>query len=195
MALISPSIKFKITVVGGPSVGKTALLLAYSTHDILPEYLPPIYSLYEVKCDVHGREVTLALWDSAGADIDEWIRACAYEGTDVFLLCFPVSDPKSFATVTTKWLVELRHLVKDPAIMIVGTKKDLRTDEATLKRLAAAGEAFVTPADGQAMAAESKVVGYVECSARKRDGVDAVFELALRTAMAQRKRRSRCLLL
>jgi hypothetical protein len=85
-----------------------------------------------------------------------------------------------------------RRYVKDPAIIIVGTKTHLRTDDATLKRLSAAGQRFVTPGDGHAMARKNKVVGYVECSAEQQDGVDAVFELALQTAM---KETPQCLLL
>ena len=75
------------------------------------------------------------LGDPAGQEDYDRLRPLSYPGTDVFLLCYSCVSPASFSNVEEKWLPELRHHCPDAQIIIVETKGDLRTDDATLKRL------------------------------------------------------------
>jgi small GTP-binding protein len=193
--MAAQSVKVKVVVVGDGAVGKTCLLWSYSKQEIPPDYVPTVFDNYVVKLTVGDKEVNLQLWDTAGQEDLENIRVLSYTNTDVFLVCFSVCEPTSLANVQTKWLVELKNYVKDPVIILVGTKKDLRSDDATLQRLSAEGQKPVTPEQGKAKATEIKAVGYLECSAMQQDGVKAVFDLALNTAMKPKKAKSPCLLL
>jgi small GTP-binding protein len=187
--------KVKVVVVGDGAVGKTCLLWSYSKQEIPPDYVPTVFDNYVVKLQVNNEDVTLQLWDTAGQEDLENIRVLSYTNTDVFLVCFSVVEPTSLANVQSKWLPELKKYVKDPRLILVGTKKDLRDDDATLLRLSQEGQKPVQTADGRAKANEIKAAGYQECSAMQQDGVKEVFDLALRTAMKPKKGGGGCLLL
>ena len=188
--------KVKVVVVGDGAVGKTCLLWAYSRQEIPPDYVPTVFDNYVVKLQVNNQDVNLQLWDTAGQEDLENIRVLSYTNTDVFLVCFSVVEPTSLANVQTKWLVELKQYVKDPVCILVGTKTDLRADEATLQELAQKGQKPITPQDGEQKAREIRAVSYVECSAMKQEGVKKVFDLALTTALKPpAKKKKSCLII
>jgi small GTP-binding protein len=186
--------KVKVVVVGDGAVGKTCLLWAYSKQEIPPDYVPTVFDNYVVKLQVNNEEVTLQLWDTAGQEDLENIRVLSYTNTDVFLVCFSLVDPTSLANIQTKWLPELKKYVKEPSVILVGTKKDLRSDDATLMRLQQDGQKPVQTAEGRAKSTEIKAVGYYETSAMQQDGVKQVFDGALTAAMKPKKKKG-CLLL
>ena len=63
-------------------------------------------------------------------------------------------------------------------IVLVGNKKDLRTDEATIHELAMKQQEPVKVEHGHAMAEKIGAYAYVECSAKSMEGVKEVFERA-----------------
>lgn len=67
----------------------------------------------------------------------------------------------------------------------MGTKTDLRRDEQTRRMLAAQGTAPVTPEQGAGVAKEIGAK-YIECSAKTGNGVQEVFNLALKESMKGR---------
>jgi len=60
---------------------------------------------------------------------------------------------------------------------------DLRSNAEVIGRLRAEGKAPVTAADGEKLAAELGAARYVECSALTQQGLKAVFDEAIRTAL------------
>ena len=63
-------------------------------------------------------------------------------------------------------------------IVLVGNKRDLRTDEATLFELSMRQQKPVKVKHGRAMAEKIGAYAYVECSAKSMEGVKEVFETA-----------------
>lgn len=63
------------------------------------------------------------------------LRPLSYPQTDVFLICFSVVSPTSFANVKSKWWPEIQHHMPNTPFLIVGTKVDLRHDADTLAAL------------------------------------------------------------
>ncbi|OHT06993.1 Cdc42 [Tritrichomonas foetus] len=187
--------KVKVVVVGDGAVGKTCLLWAYAKNEIPPDYVPTVFDNYVVKLQVNGSDVNLQLWDTAGQEDLENIRVLSYTNTDVFLVCFSVVEPTSLQNVQTKWLTELKQYIKDPVIVLVGLKVDLRKDDATLQQLSQQGQRPITAEAGKAKADEIHAVGYCECSAKLQEGVKPVFDLALTTALKPKKAKKPCLLL
>lgn len=55
-----------------------------------------------------------------------------------------------------------------PAIILVGTKSDLKEDRQTLEELSRAGQAPISEEEGKQMAKEIGAVKYLECSAKLR---------------------------
>lgn len=83
----------------------------------------------------------------------------------------------------------MNHFCEGVPILLVGLKTDLRNDRHALAMLAAQGTTPITSHQGQAVAKEIGAAKYVECSAKHNDGVQEVFDYALREAMKSKWRR------
>jgi len=116
----------KLMVVGDGSVGKTCLLISYTTNSFPGEYVPTVFDNYNANAIVEGNPVTLGLWDTAGSEEYDTLRPLSYPGTDVFLICYSIFSPESYENVTKKWYKEITEHAPDTPIILVGTKLDLR---------------------------------------------------------------------
>ncbi len=85
----------------------------------------------------------------------------------------------SAENVKAKWIVEIRKHCPDKPIILVGTKKDLRSDETYVSKLAQSGQRVVTTEEGEKLAKSIKAVKYIECSARTRENLKTVFDEAI----------------
>ncbi|KFM61381.1 ras-related protein ced-10-like [Stegodyphus dumicola] len=170
----------KLVVVGDGTVGKTCLLIVYTTGSFPEgEYVPTVFDNYGdcVECD--GVRVSLTLWDTAGQEDYERLRPLSYPGTDGFLLCFSVDNNRSYENIATKWYPEVRHHCPNTPFILVGTKTDLRDSADNQSK-----ENFISKTQGKKMAAKIKAAKYVECSAKEASGVKEVFEEAIRAVLS-----------
>jgi small GTP-binding protein len=149
-------------------------------------YIPTVFENYVPIVRFEGKTIELALWDTAGQEEYDRLRPLSYPETDVILIGFAVDYPVSLANVQDKWYPEINHFCEGVPIILVGLKTDLRTDKHALSMLAAQGTKPVTAEQGQAVAKEIGAARYVECSAKNRDGVQEVFDTALREACRKR---------
>jgi Ras-related C3 botulinum toxin substrate 1 len=76
------------------------------------------------------------------------LRPLSYPATDVFLVCFSIISPTSFANVKQKWWPEIKHHMPSTPWILVGTKIDLRHDQDTLNRLRERNMAPITQEQG-----------------------------------------------
>ncbi|XP_054706503.1 ras-like GTP-binding protein Rho1 [Uloborus diversus] len=183
------TIRKKLVVVGDGACGKTCLLIVF-TKDRFPEtYIPTVFENYVASMEIGGRFVEIALWDTAGQEDYDRLRPLSYPDTDVVLICFGIDDPDSLANVTEKWYPEVRHFCPNVPILLVGNKKDLRCDEGTIHELASLNQEPVSVEKAYYVAQAINAYGYIECSAKYKDGVTQVFEVAVRAALEKRKKR------
>lgn len=129
----------KCVVVGDGAVGKTSLLISYTTNSFPFDYVPTVFDNYtttislnkpndntlmsssnqrdgigEVKNspNMEPKLVKLNLWDTAGQEEYDKLRPLSYPQTDVFLICFAVNEVASFKNVENKWFPEIAQYTR-----------------------------------------------------------------------------------
>ncbi len=186
---------FKIMVVGDGATGKTCLLIRYTTNafpqevgvfrvdlctNVLAQYVPTVFDNYSANVMFGKTVLNLSLWDTAGPEDYDRLRPLSYPQTDIFLLCFSIVSPTSFANIRAKWILEVSHHIPESCpgakMVLVGTKADLRDDHTTLERLQQTRLSPITREEGIACAKELGMVAYAETSSLTGEGVSSLFQ-------------------
>lgn len=174
----------KCVLVGDSAVGKTALLVRFSSETFPECYRPTVFDNTGVEVYMDGVHISLGLWDTAGNDQFKQIRPRSYQQADIVLICYSVANPTSLANVHNKWLPEVRENLPKVPVLVVATQTDLR-------ELGTYRGSCITSAEGAQVAREIKAKGYVECSAVSNRGVQQVFEYAVRIVVNKAKKQAR----
>ena len=171
----------KCVVIGDTSVGKTCQLIQYTENAFYTdkERLQKVQD-YNKNLMVDGNAINLGIWDSIGHEDYDRLRPLSYPQTDIFLICFSITNPESFENVRTKWLPEIKKHAPGVPFIIVGTKIDLRDDNDTIEFLRGKRRSPVSTADGEQIADELKAHKYMECSALTSKGLIALYDEAIR---------------
>jgi len=166
----------KVVVVGDGTVGKTCLLLSYSQNAFPEDYVPTVFDNYNANVMWQNKTVQLQLWDTAGQEDYDKLRPLSYPETDVFILCFDVTNQTSFENIRDKWVSEVRSYCPNVPIILCGTKSDLRDSPEYMRKLEQQGKRMVSQEEAQRVAAQLKCVCYIECSAKTQHGLKKLFE-------------------
>ena len=190
----------KCLCVGDSEVGKTCMLITYTTDDFPREFQPKVFEISQANVMIDGKKVSLTLWDTNGHEDFDNIRPPNYFGTDVFIVCYSVVSPKSFEHVEKKWLPEIRSICPNSPFLLVGTKSDLKDKNENANAC--------SPSDGIAVLEQPRVSPQValshakekgvelgasrvmECSATTQVGLEEVFHEAIRVTLAARAKQT-----
>nr|AFK10757.1 rho-related GTP-binding protein RhoB [Callorhinchus milii] len=177
------AIRKKLVIVGDGACGKTSLLFVLSEDEFPQGYVPTVFDTYVADIEVDGKQVELALWDTAGQEDYDRLRPLSYPDTDVILVCFSVDAPDSLWNIPDKWMPEVQHFCPGVPVVLVGNKRDLRNDERVRKELARTKQELLRWEDGKSIADRIGAYDYLECSAKTKEGVWEVFETATRASL------------
>ncbi|VDP78253.1 unnamed protein product [Echinostoma caproni] len=89
------AIRKKLVIVGDGACGKTCLLIVFSKDQFPEVYVPTVFENYVADIEVDGKQVELALWDTAGQEDYDRLRPLSYPDTDVILMCFSIDSLSS----------------------------------------------------------------------------------------------------
>lgn len=173
-------VSVKVVSVGDDGVGKTCMLIAYTQRTFPTDYIPTVFDEYAATINIGGNFYQIQLWDSAGSDQYDRLRPLSYPSTNIFILFFSVLSQASFDRITSKWIPEISQHNNGAPFILVGTKTDLRDDEAAVEQMRQAdGRGPITSEEGADLARVIGAQGYFEISSLRLEGVDALAERAI----------------
>ncbi|KAH3743763.1 rac gtpase [Pelomyxa schiedti] len=170
----------KAVIVGDGAVGKSCLLISYTTNAFPSEYVPTVFDNYSANIMVDGKPISLGLWDTAGQEDYDRLRPLSYPQTDVFIICYSCISPTSLENVKSKWIEEIRHHCPAVPVLLSCNKCDLRKDAKWSSKQ-------VPKAQGDAIAKEIGAVGHFETSALTTVGCKDLFDAAVRAVICAPK--------
>ncbi|KAL1569771.1 GTP-binding protein Rho1 [Salvia divinorum] len=171
----------KCVTVGDGAVGKTCLLISYTSNTFPTDYVPTVFDNFSANVVVNGATVNLGLWDTAGQEDYNRLRPLSYRGADVFILAFSLISKASYENVSKKWIPELKHYAPGVPIILVGTKLDLRDDQQFF--VDHPGSVPITAAQGEELRKLIVSPSYVECSSKTQENIKQVFDAAIKVVL------------
>ncbi|KAK8550269.1 hypothetical protein V6N13_118789 [Hibiscus sabdariffa] len=183
---MSASKFIKCVTVGDGAVGKTCMLICYTSNKFPTDYIPTVFDNFSANVAVDGSIVNLGLWDTAGQEDYSRLRPLSYRGADIFALAFSLISRASYENVLKKWMPELRRFAPDVPIVLVGTKLDLRDDAYLADQL---GSNIITSAQGEELRKQIGAAAYIECSSKTQQNVKAVFDTAIKVVLQPPRRK------
>ncbi|CAG8505040.1 173_t:CDS:2 [Paraglomus occultum] len=183
-------IRRKIVILGDGACGKTSLLNVFTRGYFPQVYEPTIFENYVCDMYLDDQHIELLLWDTAGQEGFDRLRALSYADTHVILLCFSVDYRDSLENIEHKWMEEIIENCPGVKICLVALKCDLREDPRTIKNLQEAGQKPITYEEGLEVARNIQAARYLECSALLDRGVKDVFQHAAKVSLKARAKGS-----
>ena len=115
----------KVVVAGNGNVGKTSLIRRFCEGKFEEVRVATIGVDFQTQIvDLAGKTVKLSIWDMAGQDRFQIIRAGFYRGSRASALVYDVTEPESLENLV-RWRDEILDVVDDQPFVVVGNKIDL----------------------------------------------------------------------
>ncbi len=138
--------KWKISVLGDPSVGKTSLVRHFCDGYFRENYLSTIgVSFLRKDLKIHDYQVTLQIWDVGGQSIfGGQLRENYLRGSHGSVILFDLTE-KSTLMHVPEWYENLSSVCPNIPIILIGNKCDLPYKDRMIKRAEKLAESFGAP--------------------------------------------------
>ncbi|CAK6970991.1 ras-related protein ced-10-like [Scomber scombrus] len=144
----------RCVVVGDSAVGKTYLLFTYIKKIFPKEYIPGFRDTYSTQIDVDGQTVSLNLSDTAGREEYDHLRPLCYTNQVNVII--------------------ICFSIASPSSF----------ENEVLEKLREQNQTTVDQQQGTTMVRQIKAVKYLECASVNQDGLDEVFDEAVRASIS-----------
>lgn len=175
----------KVLLIGDSGVGKSSLLLSFTTGAFDENISATIGIDFKVKkvevVDPHSgtkATVNLQLWDTAGQERFRTLTSSYYRGAQAVVLVYDVNEPQTFHGLK-KWLDEANSYCrrdevesKNVVFLLIGNKTDLCLDEDSMPLLKSTAQSF----------AQQNNMLFALASAKTKIGVAQAFDEVARSA-------------
>jgi len=157
------SLEYKLVIVGGGGVGKSALTIQLIQNHFIDEYDPTIEDSYRKQISVDQETCMLDILDTAGQEEYSAMRDQYMRTGQGFLCVYNITSHSTFEEVTKlrEQILRVKDMDRVP-IVLVGNKCDLETNRQ------------VTKCEGQELAQRFDVP-FFEASAKTRFNVENCF--------------------
>ncbi|NHJ26105.1 MAG: GTP-binding protein [Candidatus Lokiarchaeota archaeon] len=164
---------FKITIIGDGQVGKTSLIKKFTKGSFRKDYIKTIGAQFSIhKDEIDGDIIQLLLWDIAGQDDFNFLRASFFKNSNASIIVYSLEPNKlgeeSFSHIQD-WDKDIKKYCGDIPRVIFANKVDLIKEEEiphdVLKQLVE----------------KNKYLAYYITSAKTGQGVIEAFNTLVRT--------------
>lgn len=154
---------YKLVIVGGGGVGKSALTIQFIQNHFIYEYDPTIEDSYRKQVTIDGETCLLDILDTAGQEEYSAMRDQYMRTGQGFLLAYSIASRSSFDEIPIfkEQICRVKDAEKVPMV-VCGNKCDLET------------ERQVTTQEGQDLA-RAWEIPFFETSAKTRFNVEETF--------------------
>jgi len=156
--------QIKLLTIGDSGVGKTCLLMRYTSDSFSPSAIYTIGIDFKVKnITVEGKKIKLQIWDTAGQERFRTITTSYFRGAQGIVLVYDVTDRTSFASIRN-WVEQIKmHAQEGVNTILVGNKCDCPTQR------------MVSVEEGGNLAREFDNMPFFETSAKQNYNIDEMF--------------------
>lgn len=161
--------EYKIVVLGGGGVGKSALTIRLVSDDFLEEYDPTIEDSYRKQCELDNKTVMLDVLDTAGQDDFAALRDAWMREAEGFLLVYSITKRATFDEVVALHARIMRVKEDEESevhLVLVGNKCDLEEQRT------------VAMSEGQSLAEEWGCPFYETSAKNKINHIEPFFDCA-----------------
>lgn len=162
--------KFKLSLLGEASVGKTSLILRFVKNYFAEDLKSTIGTNFMIKqVDIDGKMVQLLIYDIGAQKIFTSMRAKYFQGSNASIAVFDLTSKETLLALP-EWISSIRDVCGNIPVIMVGNKNDL------------ASQREVTTSDCQEIAQRFTCM-YEETSAKTGEKVELVFQRIARACL------------
>eukprot|EP01083_Nonionella_stella_P061403 160016_1 len=165
----------KIVVVGDTGSGKTSLAWTTTTSQFPTDAQLENAAqgdVYSMDFNLESVDYHVSFFDTNG-DYEDKLRPLTYPETDIYFVCFDLTNALSFEQIKEFWVPEITHYTPTTPFLFVGAKTDLR-DPLTAPK-------SITDQQAHWLARECHAAGYVAVSSLTGEGISQLLRKAIRS--------------